>query len=259
MNNVSFDIKMTSEVIYNHSSDNYKKIYMASNENLFSLFSNIDVKDKKVLSVVGSGDQAFHFYNNGADVVDVFDINKLALYHYYLRIWQIQYYGKFYISSYSIKKLKSILKYVVPKNRNEKLALEYWNLFIKRISSSEFKRLFITGGRKNIIKNIDLILDKLLEYNYKLYNFDIFQRKKINSKYDIIYVSNISEWISNNVRVYSVYENNLYNLLNDGGFVLSSHVSYGGVAEDELQVFQRRFQYEELGDNESSLGYVYKK
>lgn len=259
MDNVCFDIRMTSEVIDSHSSDNYGRIYRASNENLFSLFSNVDVKGKNILSVIGSGDQAFHFYNNGAKHVDVFDKNKLALYHYYLRIWQIEYCGRFYISSYSVGKIKKILKCVVPRNRYEKMALKYWNLFVEKISSSEFKHLVITGGRKNLIKNVDLISERLLDDNYKLYNFDIFQKKKINSKYDIVYVSNISEWVLNNVRDFSVYENNLYNLLNDGGIVLSSHVTYSGVAEDELKAFQSRFQYEELGEGRKSLGYIYRR
>ena len=72
--------------------DRYATIYFHSNERSKEIFSEINVKNKDVLTVLGSGDQAFYLYDNGAKSVDMFDKNKLAIYYYYLRTWVIVYF-----------------------------------------------------------------------------------------------------------------------------------------------------------------------
>ena len=74
----------------------YNKIYMSSNESLGNLFLNFDISGKDVLTVLGSSDQLFYSYLNGAKKVDCFDINVLARHYYYLRRWAIDYLGMYY-------------------------------------------------------------------------------------------------------------------------------------------------------------------
>ena len=69
--NESLNINFGSKSLF----DKYSGIYPYSNENLDVLFNNLDLKDKEVLSVAGSGDHAFYSYNKGACNVDLFDVN----------------------------------------------------------------------------------------------------------------------------------------------------------------------------------------
>lgn len=57
--------------------------------------------------MLGSGDQAFHFLNRDAKSVDVFDINRLSIYYYYLRIWLIKYMNEFYPNDFNYDRIDS--------------------------------------------------------------------------------------------------------------------------------------------------------
>jgi hypothetical protein len=56
----------------------FSKMYAFSTENLSSYFPKIDFKDKKVLTVSGSGDHAICSYLQGAKEVTIFDKNRLS-------------------------------------------------------------------------------------------------------------------------------------------------------------------------------------
>ena len=264
MRDISYDIDRTEEVINYHKSDNYSQVYASSNEKINFLFSDIDVKGKNVLSVVASGDQAFHFYNKGASLVDVFDVNVLSLYYYYLRVWNMEYNHCFYLNSFKVSKIKKILASVTPKNDDEAMALSYWKLFVKRFHGNQLRYMLLNDNSYNNIDDLDLIVKKLKLRNFKTYNFDICETVNIDSKYDIIYTSNISEWLAKSFRKFNIYESNLYNLLSDNGIVLSSHVSWNQVGCDELYVFQKYFDYKDIScvlksGRKINFGYVYKK
>ena len=59
MSDIENDINNTSRLIDGRDCDSFSPVYFSTNERLDDIFSYIDVKDKKVLSVIGSGDQAF--------------------------------------------------------------------------------------------------------------------------------------------------------------------------------------------------------
>ena len=88
MLNYKEDFKET-ELLLNENikHDYYDRLYFSSNERLEDIFSYFDFKNKDILSVIGSGDQAISFYLNDVNKVDLFDINRLAIYYYYIRIW----------------------------------------------------------------------------------------------------------------------------------------------------------------------------
>ena len=58
--------------------EKYGKVYLNTTENINGILSKINVKDKNILSVAGSGDQALNAYLHGAKSVTLFDINPLA-------------------------------------------------------------------------------------------------------------------------------------------------------------------------------------
>ena len=73
-------------------------IYKGTNEDLTSLFNEYDVKDKDVLTVLASSDQALSCYYKGAKTIDTFDRSYVTLYYYYLRKWLILYKNQLYPS-----------------------------------------------------------------------------------------------------------------------------------------------------------------
>ena len=80
MKNVMKDVLRFNSLIDKIVVPGCGKLYFNSNEMLNDLFSLVDVDNKDVLCVVGSGDQAFHCYQNGAKHVDLFDRNKFSIY-----------------------------------------------------------------------------------------------------------------------------------------------------------------------------------
>ena len=123
MTEIEEDILGTKELIdsieYHHFSK-YDKIYYSTNESLDKILKDIDIKDKKVLSVQASGDQPLYFSYKGAKQVDTFDINKLTFYNYILRIWFIRYLNTYYPKIRDNKVIRELLLLVEPQNENEK-------------------------------------------------------------------------------------------------------------------------------------------
>ena len=60
---------------------NNSLLYSMTTENINGFLSKYDLKNKKVLTVAGSGDQRLNAYLMGADDVTCFDINELCKYH----------------------------------------------------------------------------------------------------------------------------------------------------------------------------------
>ena len=82
MDSVERDLKYTEDILEkNETPWNYGRIYSSANDSMDYIIPLLDIKDKDILTVLGSGDQAFHFYENGATNIELYDINKLALYY----------------------------------------------------------------------------------------------------------------------------------------------------------------------------------
>ena len=66
---------------------NHSFIYLFTNENIKGFLDKISFKNGKVLTICSSGDQAFNLILNGANSVDLFDINIFTKY-YFKNIWK---------------------------------------------------------------------------------------------------------------------------------------------------------------------------
>ena len=55
----------------------YSRIYRLTTENISGFLNKYDLKDKKILTVAGSGDQRLNCYSLGAKEVTCFDVNPL--------------------------------------------------------------------------------------------------------------------------------------------------------------------------------------
>ena len=241
----------------------YDSLYFASNEKFDILFSMFDFKDKDIFSIIGSGDQSFYFYNQGAKQVDLYDINIVSVYYYYLRLWCIKYLGDLY-PKLSIEYVKDLLSKVKPNNFDEKNAHNYWKLFLNNIRHDyEFNTLFFLGNHRMIDKYINDVFKfkKILDskkLNYTI--MDITHPINIEKKYDVIYVSNISEYIKG-IHSFRVYSYNLNRLLKDDGVVIGSNVMDYSPSNIEKRVLSQNFIFDDIKtvDSKYNYGYCYRK
>ena len=77
----------------------------------------------------------------------------------------------------------------------------------------------------------------------------------VDQKYDVIYTSNIAEFI-HGVNSFKVYRDNLDNLLNKDGVILSSRVMRVDASKDEKKVMSKTFKLDYLPDNISMFGFI---
>ena len=268
MNELEKDIYYTERLLEGKDSKNYDCVYFSTNEHLDDIFSNFDFKDKKVLSVIGSGDQAFHFYNSGVKKLDLFDINKLSFYYYYLRVWTMEYLKRSYpIKNMDSSYISNLLDLVNPKTRDEKIAYFFWKSFIKNFNNDFSKYLFIPSFLELDEDKYDdtKLFDTIGNYNPKFYHIDLTKNVNVGSKYDYIYTSNIHEYIESDEQ-FVIYRNNLNRLLKKNGIVICTNVMENGPKEEDNKIMNRKFKCNYLpiidydyGVGVDSLGYYYKK
>lgn len=223
----NIDIDGTSDfLIRSVRNKKFSKVYYSSNEDLYTIFSYFNFKNKDVLSVLASSDQIFSFYNAGASTVDTFDINKLAFYYYYIRRWIVQYFNDYYINgSLKCETISNLLGMVDPLDDYELLAYNYWNDFIKKFDDSLLNRMFYVGRKPldDDVCDINTIKKRLESDNMSFYNVDISGNvDEITKKYDIIFTSNVIDYVHDDKL--EQYKRNLCNLLNDNGVVLGTNV-----------------------------------
>lgn len=263
MSDVDNDIVNTKSVLdRNFDNNRYSYLFFKSNEDLRSLFHYLDVKDKKVLSVLGSGDQAFYFYDRGCKSVDLFDINKLAFYYYYIRLWTIKYLNQFYPNlNVNADFFRMLLSFVECKSDDEKKAFDYWTKFVDVYSDYDFRLLFSCLNEE--FNDIDLegLKKTLNSVSHTFYNCDISCDNNIKFIYDIVYISNITGWIESSDEVYRELCNKLYLLLNDDGIVVCSNVNSLQLAGVEQDIFKEAFDCYSIPSyyRSSSPGYYYTK
>ena len=266
MTNIENDVWETIKLSghYKHNSfDKYGPVYPYSNENLDKLFSCVDVCGKDVLTVASSGDHAFYSYNNGANRVDLFDINILTKYYYYLRMWVIKYFDNFYFDNYKLSKkdesirnffnifkitkriyfdqysiknvtksFKYLLSLVVPTNEEEKQALEYWekvlDISIFKWGKGGFgyflKGTFFKDDTAKINKISDLSnLREKIQYNN---NFNFYNVDILDEEFSLNKKYDVI--FTSNILDYhydlNIFRKNVFGLLKKDGCFVSSNV-----------------------------------
>lgn len=114
----------------------------------------------------------------------------------------------------------------------------------------------------NNIKDIRGISERINNDNINFYNLDISKKVNIGKKYDVIFTSNIADYIKHDYDSYRLYRNNLDRLLAKDGKIVCSNVLRGRASYHEREVFEERFDLEYLPritvkSFEGSPGYVY--
>ncbi len=229
MDVINRDVENTCRVVnYQNNLDEYARIYMHSNENLGELFKCFDVKDKDVLTVLGSSDQYFYSLLNGAKRVDSFDINKLTKYYYYLRKWVIEYLDEYYPKSELLLNnqmlIKELLRIVKCKSIDEEDAYIYWSCYSNRVDDNN--NLFYSSSyyRENELGSVSLLKSLINDRELSFVHMDLSCDVNIEDKYDVIITSNILEYFADNPIKLTRCRDNLRKLLKDDGIVVNSYV-----------------------------------
>lgn len=214
---------------YKISFDKNCPVYTFTTENL-SYIKCLDVKNKKVLTVTSSGDQLLNLIFLGANKVDCFDLNVNTYYYTKLKIAAIKTltYEEFLTyfcfceevmirESYSPRKMIPIemnedcLNYnlykKIRKNLEEDVLLffdEIYSYYIGINKKLMKCKMFNHSCMIDSINNNEYLMNeqnyyetrkKLDEVEYSFYNTDIFDIHCMYSKYDVIILSNIYDYI----------------------------------------------------------------
>ncbi len=271
------DLNETFHIIKNirEKKDFNNRLYQKSNEYLKFIFDNIDVKDKKVFTVLASSDQLMAFLYNKASKVDAFDINSLTEYYYYLRKWcmleKITY-------PFDIRDtiIKGIIDDVSCSSQEEELAKNFWNRFYEDDFLEKKQDIFYKSydddySLDQMFIDMSLITEQLKKdktLNFK--HIDILKENSFSEKYDLVYLSNILQKAELDEDKLVSCLSNLKKLLNDDGIVLCTNFFIKRNYFDEMinfqkNIFEKDFIYEEnvgynpIVDATMPIYYTYKK
>ncbi|MBQ7351791.1 MAG: DUF3419 family protein [Clostridia bacterium] len=223
-----------STISYPYDADNnatIAKVYPYSNENIADVYAGMDLRGKRVLTVGSSGDQLFEFVCKGCRAVVLIDANILSQPFIELKIAAIKNLSMFEFMDYLTK--ENIFKHryywkvcndLSPKSREfwDNAMLEYEPKIRETIVNNMVHNNFAINDRKfvNYLKSMtvyetlrnNLSSCKINFINSAFNDFD----KKSRGKYDLIVLSNISDYIETN-NFFSTVDSLGKSRLNDGG------------------------------------------
>ena len=244
------------------------KIWERTNEDLDSLFKNVNFEDKNVLSVLASTDQVLASYYYGAKNVDTFDRNIIALYYYYLRKWCFTNLRDKYPSFYNINRLLSMINAIYPTNNLEAEAKRFWTFVLNNdFEHSElFENSYCSLNGKYITEeNLENTFNKRLSFQHA----DMCTKLNFRKKYDIIILSNMIEYLNGDKKALITVRNNLKRLASDDCIIICSlmlHKYSSDLVSLEKDIFRsdgiilnKRYKaYDKVCSGPRTLGYSYK-
>ena len=155
--------------------------------------------------------------------------------------------------------ITNILKMVSPKSKEEEYAYSYWTMIV-HMDIKDINQLFYIYF-PIISQNFFLTKDVLngIDRKFKFYNLNISSNINIDSKYDIIYTSNLSEYLYKKNVALERYKDNLIHLLSPGGLIVSTNMIDDDISLLEEEIFKSDFQIDRIfNDNEEQIAYTYK-
>ncbi len=240
------------------SVDGYSKIFYKTNEDLVDAYLDVDFDNKKVLSVLASGDHVLTSDFLDAKRTDSFDMNRLPLYYYYLRIWSIEYMNELYPKVLDGNSwLRELLEYVEPRNEQENNAFKFFrqNLSVNTEISNLFYDVDAQPIGSTLFSKPEELIDIINpELSFRLIN--LFDNNAMENNYDIILISNILELTKRDPNKIKAVRENLSKLLKQGGVVICSSIIHRTSKEKEAErrIFDSCFDFEP-----KEKGYLYIK
>ena len=252
------DIKVANRILdgygEDYANDKRNVIYNIATEEIDHFMPKLDVEDKKVLTVAGSGDQLLTCALNGAKSVDAFDINPLQIYFTKLKVSALKALGVGEFNDYFYKKLmfsKSLYNKV--RDYLDNSTRTFFDSLYKNDLESKFYRLM---ANENMDDSFSIIPSYTKEENYyitrnNLEKMDIRYitsdllkiHKKTKKEYDVIMLSNIYKWLYSNKYLTAEEKKDMFmkfvntrliNLLSDDG-IIQLYSSANGYKEKALE------------------------
>lgn len=189
---------------------NYSRLYSMTTENIYGFLNKYDLKDKKILTVAGSGDQRLNAYLLGASEVTCFDVNSLCDFQLKLKdtaIKSLDYDS--YLDFFGLTKNKFFDSLIFDELKNylDDETYYFYDFLINRFYRGPKKGVYYDfDNNVNIQRNFNNYLD-LDGYNKLSAILDTKNVNFINSsidnlpeilgdeKFDMILLSNISDYI----------------------------------------------------------------
>ena len=254
------DYLVSRILAYGKEVPGYGRVYYRTNEDLDTIYRDLDFHKKKVLSVLASSDQVFTARYLGAEQVDSFDKNRLTIYYYYLRKWAIKYRSQLFprVLGKCGNWLKTLVEVVKPESEEEAKALEFYKRHVKE--NTKFYNMFyedhLDDEKGKTIYRVASELKPTIDMPMQFVDFDMFGENKIEDTYDIVLASNILEWARGDKGKFTIARENLKKILNPGGQVVCSSL----INRSESTVLsERRIFDEAFTCTEYTGGYVYNK
>ena len=229
----------------------YSRLYAMTTENVAGILNNINIEPKSVLTVASSGDQVVESVLHGAKKVTCFDINPFSFYQVKLKLAAIRNLSyKEFLDFFYVKNIYDSDNTFLNTETLDKLVFNLDNdsyeffSYINDIFNKDSKEI-----QKNIYYNFSYGLDHmktmcnyLEEDNYYKVKKELHNTKvdyvetdfksldtKINKKYDLIMLSNISDSINdmykkNSLKQYYNDTMKLVNSLNDNGVIQLAYI-----------------------------------
>ena len=235
---------------FNNSFKGYAKMYAMTTENISGFLNKHDLKDKKVLTVAGSGDQRYNCYLRGAREVICFDNNPLAELNMRLKDTAMQeldyvdflkFFGvildnksNYFLDPFIFNKFKRYLDkdvylfydFLINKFNRSPLGNAYEEFLFNYSTIREFDDYIV---KSNFMELTDIMGDKSINF----LNVNVANLPEIldGEKFDIILLSNISDYIhyvypypENHMKKYKELIEKLVDNLYDGGIIQLGYV-----------------------------------
>lgn len=222
----------------------YSKVYLNTTENISGIMSNMDIKDKSVLTVAGSGDQAVNAYLNGAKSVSIFDVNPLSFIMTDLKITGARKLSHSEFCDYFIPVCGRLLDYHIFNKLSNYLCEDtaiYFDYLYHTYTIQEIFNKTMYHFYTNVSKLHDMN-DYLKRENFEKLpailegksptpiKANLTELKdKLEGTYDAILLSNISDsidniWDTNTLRCYKRFIHTLSKRLNNGGIIQCGYI-----------------------------------
>lgn len=261
---VKFDIKQTLKLDDENRKrfSKYSKMYIMTTENITGYYKYFDFKNKKVLTPTSSFDHALNAILKEASEVTTFDINRLSYYMANLKLAAVKAltydeFIEFFLSdnAFSYEIYKKICNYL------DKNIISYFNGIYKHFNynGQAIKESFLFHhGHKNLVtdniylldNNYDILKEKVKNIKVVFINTSILKLSKhIKKKYDLIFLSNISDYAKtifkeNYLKEYFDFiKNDITKLLNKNGMIQAAYIyDYGDDKEvrSDINIAEKR-------------------
>ena len=253
-NIVLSDLKKTLELLKGNMENEYDKIirqtvmpnnifgyisqvYPFTNELMYEYNLDINLKNKKVLTVTSSSDQILISMLKDANIIDSFDCNKLTYYYLFFKLALIESltYEEFksfynFCSNNDINKIDDYYNNIKYNIKKEDVKL-FWNIFFKK-KNINFNKLFLCHSTffdiYNIGYNNKIIYNQLKDKIHDRVNFkniNVFDIPNVyNEQYDFINLSNIINYTLNKEKYSKLVKKIIDNNLTQDGVILANYI-----------------------------------